>query len=222
MFNKKFLLSNTINLNYSTFEYYKNHKLSGSSNFKIPNYISKQILFTLTKKQQHFFFYSEKAFLFPYYMYTFETYKQLFLFGDWYAGYLTNYVNIRANLLNSRSFSNLLFLNFFKTQISLFSPQAFIFLNFPKDSAAFSEFKKIKALCFEDPQSIAYKNSYFFLSGTTFHFFFNLYLILFQLKQTWNNKQLRLRKKNKKRFGIKTLASLKTKFLRCRFFFYNA
>jgi hypothetical protein len=82
-----------------------------------------------------------------------------------------------------RPFSNLLFITKNSSHFSLYKPQTYIFLDQPSDSSAVNEFQKLKTLRFENPNLAVYKNSYFFLTKSTFFFFYNLYFILFQLKQ---------------------------------------
>lgn len=175
----------------------------------------------LTKKRQHFFFYTEKEQLFSFYMYNFESYKQLFLYGDWYAGSLTNYINVRQNLINARSFSSVLLVNNNFSNFALYQPKAHIFLDKPHDSSALHEFQKVKSLYFENPTVSVYKNSYHYLTNSTFSFFFNLYFIFFQLKKKRINKNFRLHKKLKIRKGIKLKLLLRKKAVRTSFFFYT-
>lgn len=183
MFNNKFLVTNKTNLNYSAFEVYKNYNISLLNLYTNTNYVSKQLLYMLTKKRQQFFFYTENKQLVSIYMYNFELYNHLFVYGDWYAGYITNYINVRQNLMDARIFSNLLFVNNTCSNYALYQPKAYIFLDQPKDKSALMEFQKFKNLYFENPNLALYPNSYFFLTKSTFYFFFNLYLILFQLKK---------------------------------------
>lgn len=215
MFNKKFFLTAKTNYNNQTVVNYQAYNLFYTPTNLFLQKKSQVLLKFLFKKQQKIYLQGISLWNAPVVNYLHQIYPNYFLSPNWYNGWFDNFLALRQYLTYERSFSDLFFTKFRKTNWFLLKAQALLYLSVPNTPSLKNELTRCRFLSFEDPTLQYLGFSYPYLMNSIYKFFFSFYHLYFLT--------LRFRgKKKKKRVSVYKIKKkvISIKKVRKKIFFY--